>query len=259
MKHGIHVGTMLIQDRTHMPATLVLTTNRCLADWSQIIGSTSAQLGREIEAAGWTFFYMAGEIRTRAFGFNDQSRAARSLGHLIRAVKLENCNCLEITEVRQRSFFGLPYTSLVAHARHIQMSRSFCEVSSPPASDALRSRERSSDQSGGVEKAEDESMATVNHRPSVSVSPAEAVDRIHAADFANEAKFHAGDNIILAEGPHKDLLGIFLGPESEVEWAAIKEADGTVSSHPVGWMRNHRGLLSYHVLTGRENTQRAQS
>lgn len=259
MKHGIHVGTMLIQDRTHMPATLVLTTNRCLADWSQIIGSTSAQLGREIEAAGWTFFYMAGEIRTRAFGFNDQSRAARSLGHLIRAVKLENCNCLEITEVRQRSFFGLPYTSLVAHARHIQMSRSFYGVSNPPAKLPLRSRERSSDQSGGVERAEEESMATVNHRPSVSVSPAEPVDRIHAADFANEAKFHAGDNIILAEGPHKDLLGIFLGPESEVEWAAIKEADGTVSSHPVGWMRNHRGLLSYHVLTGRENTQRAQS
>jgi hypothetical protein len=41
------------------------------------------------------------------------------------AVKLQNCNCLEITQMRRRSFLGLPCTSLVAHARHIQKSRMF--------------------------------------------------------------------------------------------------------------------------------------
>jgi hypothetical protein len=83
MKDGIHVGTMLIQDGTQMPPTVVVTTNRCLADWSHIIGSSSAHLGREIEKAGWTFFYMTGEIRTSGFGFNEQSRAARALRQLI--------------------------------------------------------------------------------------------------------------------------------------------------------------------------------
>ena len=95
--------------------------------------TTSAQLDRELESAGWTFFYMAGEIRTRGFGFNDESRTDRAVAHVINAVKLEKCNCLEITQIRRRSLLGLPYMSVVAHARHIQKSRCFESVSNMPA------------------------------------------------------------------------------------------------------------------------------
>lgn len=116
-----------------MPATALVSTEDYSGGWSSIMGSTSAQLGKQIERAGWTFFYMAGEIRTSAFGFNDQSRAARAIAHLINAVKLENCNCFEITQVRQGSFLGLRCTSLVAHARHIQESCSFYDLSNLPA------------------------------------------------------------------------------------------------------------------------------
>ena len=133
MTDKIGVGTMLIEDSTHMPATLVVSTEHYSAGWSSVMGSTSAQLGKEIENAGWTFFYMAGEIRTSGFGFNDQSRTDRALAHVVHAVRRENCNCLEITQIRQRSFLGLPYTSLVGHARHIQRSQSFHGVTKTPA------------------------------------------------------------------------------------------------------------------------------
>ena len=133
MTDKIRVGTMLIADDTHMPTTLVVGTEPYSAGWSSIIGSTSAQLGKGIENAGWTFFYMAGEIRTSGFGFNDQSRTDRAVAHVIHAVTRENCNCLEITQIRQRSFLGLSYTSLVAHARHIQRSRCFQDPSNMPA------------------------------------------------------------------------------------------------------------------------------
>jgi len=73
---------------------------------------------------------MAGGIRASGFGFNRQSRTDRAVARVIAAVKRENCNCLEIGEVRQRSFLGLPYTSVAAHARHIQQSRSFPKSSS---------------------------------------------------------------------------------------------------------------------------------
>lgn len=136
----IRVGTMLVADGTRMPATLVVDTEPYSAGWSSIIGFTSTQLGKEIEDAGWTFFYMAGEIRTRGFGFSDQSRTARAVAQVINTVSRENCNCLEITQVRRRSFLGLPYTSLVAHARHIQTSRSFHEPSNLPGSISFRSR-----------------------------------------------------------------------------------------------------------------------
>lgn len=121
----IRIGAMLIEDGAPTPESLVLSTNPYSPGWSSITNSTSAQLGREIESAGWTFFYMAGEIRTRGFGFNDQSRTDRAVAHVMDAVKLQNCNCLEITQMRRRSFLGLRYTSLVAHARHIQRNRIF--------------------------------------------------------------------------------------------------------------------------------------
>jgi hypothetical protein len=141
MTNKIRAGTMLIADGTHTPELLVIDTESYSVGWSSIMGSTSAQLGKNIESAGWTFFYMAGEIRTSGFGLSDQSRTARAVAHVIRAVRRENCNCLEITQMRRRSFLGLSYTSVVAHARHIQKSRSFHDPSNMSARIPFRSRE----------------------------------------------------------------------------------------------------------------------
>lgn len=141
MTDQIRLGTMLIEDGTSTPESLALGTEHFSAGWSSIVNFTSSELEKEIEDAGWTFFYMAGEIRTSGFGFNDQSRTARAVAHLIDAVKRENCNCLEITQVRQQSFLGLRYTRLFAHARHIQESRSFQDPSNLPARIPLRVRE----------------------------------------------------------------------------------------------------------------------
>ena len=134
MTNRIHVGTILIEEGTHLPESLVVGTHPCSRGWSCIIGSTSAQLDKEIDSAGWTFFYMAGEIQTGGFGFNDQSGMDHAIAHLIKAVKLQHCNCLEITQMRRRSFLGLHYTSLGAHARHIQKSRAFHDPSEVSAS-----------------------------------------------------------------------------------------------------------------------------
>jgi len=132
MRQAIQLGTMLIADGTRTPKSVLLGTERYSPGWSSITESTSSQLDRELEKAGWTFFYMAGEIRASGCGFDVQSRKGRAVDRLIDAVKHESCNCLEITEVKQRSFLGLPYTTLVAHARHIQKSHSFYDLSDLP-------------------------------------------------------------------------------------------------------------------------------
>jgi hypothetical protein len=150
MTDRICVGTMLLEDGTHTPESFVAGTERYSAGWSSILKSTSAHLGKELESAGWTFFYMAGEIRTSGFGFNDQSRIDRAMTHVIDAVKRQNCNCLEITQIRRRSFLGLSYTSVVAHARHIQRSRYFQVPSDMLASTWSCSRESQYDQPARV-------------------------------------------------------------------------------------------------------------
>ena len=145
MTDKIRAGTMLLEEGTPLPESLVLGTEPYATGWS-CIQSSSAQLSQELESVGWTFFCRAGPIRTTGFGFNEQSRTGRAVAHGIKAVKREHGNCLEITHMRQRSFLGWRYTSLVAHARQIERSPSFSEESDLPA----RMREWTNDQARPV-------------------------------------------------------------------------------------------------------------
>jgi hypothetical protein len=77
-------------------------------------------------------------------------------------------------------------------------------------------------------------------------------DPIQIAEAINDPKFHTGDEVVLAEGPHRYVHGIFLRLKDDVEWAAIKEANGAVSSHPVEWMRSYRGPGSYISPDGKQ-------
>ncbi len=121
----IRAGVMLLENGAKMPPATAIRTGHSAAGWSDIIGPSSSELSREIKKAGWTFFFMAGEIQVNGFGLNDQARMDHAMGRLIDAVKLQNCNCLEITGLHRKSFLGLPYTSVSAHARHIQKDRNF--------------------------------------------------------------------------------------------------------------------------------------
>jgi len=56
------------------------------------------------------------------------------------------------------------------------------------------------------------------------------------AEAINNPKFHPGDHVVLAEGPHKYTRGTFLSLKEDVEWAAIRESNGAVNSHPVEWL-----------------------
>jgi hypothetical protein len=133
MPDTMRAGAMLIKDGTHTPESVVVTTDQYSAGWSSITKSSSTRLGLELETAGWTFFYMAGQIRTTGFGLNDQSRTSRAMDRVIAVVKLRKCNCLEIVQVQRGSFLGLSYTRIIAHARHIQESRFFHQLATLPA------------------------------------------------------------------------------------------------------------------------------
>lgn len=125
---------MFIEDGTLTPKALHYAGERYSAGWSAITKAAGTELGKDLDSAGWTFFYMAGEVRANGFGFNAKSRVDRALARVIDTVSREHCNCLEITQVSLRSFLGVPYTSLAARSRHIQMSRTFEQISVMPIS-----------------------------------------------------------------------------------------------------------------------------
>jgi hypothetical protein len=145
MTDKIRVGSMLLAEGTPLPESLVVGTEPYANGWS-CLPSSSTPLGQALESAGWTFFCRAGTIHTTGFGFDEQSRTDRAVARAIEAVKREQGNCLEITQMRQHSFLGWRYTSLVAHARQIQRSQSFQEESDLPAHMRSRPREPFNDQ-----------------------------------------------------------------------------------------------------------------
>ena len=114
-------GTILIEKGTFLPQSWRLETESYPSTWMSVKNHFDPhEVDKELATAGWTFFYMAGGIRTTAFGLDRQKMIHAALKRLIAKVRLQKCNCLEIDEVATHSFLGMPYVSVSAHSRHIQ-------------------------------------------------------------------------------------------------------------------------------------------
>ena len=72
-----------------------------------------------------TFFFMAGEIKARAYGFDREKSVRGAVSRLIAKVKTQNCNCIEITRITHNRFLSIPCVSVYAHARHVQKGFAF--------------------------------------------------------------------------------------------------------------------------------------
>jgi hypothetical protein len=124
MTHAIKTGTIFIEQGAHMPESLRLESAPYSRGWTSVSNDLD-ELDTEISRAGWTFFFMAGEIKITAFGLDKEAAVRRAVKRAITTVESQKCNCLEITEVSANSFLGMPYVNISAHARHIQESSAF--------------------------------------------------------------------------------------------------------------------------------------
>jgi hypothetical protein len=119
-------GTILMEKGTSRPQCFQLEDDPYPNAWMSVKHNlTSYELEQELVAAGWTFFFMAGEISATAFGFDRAKMIHAALKRLIANAKLQKCNSLEIDDVATRSFMGVPYVSVSGHARHIQKGAVF--------------------------------------------------------------------------------------------------------------------------------------
>lgn len=119
-------GTILIAKDAPHPQCFQLEDDSSANAWMRVKHNlNSHELEKALESAGWTFFYMAGAIRTIAFGFNRAKMIQAALKRLITNVKQQKCNCIEIDAVAAHSFLGMPYVSVSAHPRHIQKGMVF--------------------------------------------------------------------------------------------------------------------------------------
>jgi hypothetical protein len=119
MTDTITAGNILVAGGTYLPQALLLQSESDSNGWAAI-KDVRATFETTVQEAGWTFFFMAGEIKTTVFGFDHQEALRVALKRLIADVKSQHCNSIEITQVTSKSFLYVPYVSVFAHARHLQ-------------------------------------------------------------------------------------------------------------------------------------------
>jgi hypothetical protein len=125
MTDAVKTGTILIERGASMPESLRLEGKSYAGGWRSVGNLDLNELDTAINKAGWTFFFMAGEIKITAFGFDKEQAVRRAVKRVITNVESHNCNCVEITDVSAKSFLGMPYVNVTAHSRHIQKSSAF--------------------------------------------------------------------------------------------------------------------------------------
>ena len=122
MAEKINTDTILIKEGTLLPEGLQLESDPYLKGWRLVKNLGSSGMDRKLCAAGWTFFYMAGEVNAMAFGSDSEKTTRRAVKEVLANMKSDRFNGLEISRVAAKSFLGLPYVTVAGHARHIQES-----------------------------------------------------------------------------------------------------------------------------------------
>jgi len=124
MTQAITAGNILFRDGTHLPGSLLLQTQSDSNGWSAVTDNRST-FEKAVKDAGWTFFFMAGEIKVTIFGFDRQKALGAALKRLIAGVTSQHCNSIEITQIVDKSFLRVPYVSVSAHPRNLQQGMFF--------------------------------------------------------------------------------------------------------------------------------------
>ena len=122
MTEKINAGTILIKEGTLLPEGVQLESDPYLKGWRLVKSPGSPGIDRKLCEAGWTFFYMAGEVAAMAFGSESEKTTRRAVKKVVANIKSEKFNCVEISQVAAKGFLGLPCVTVAAHPRHIQES-----------------------------------------------------------------------------------------------------------------------------------------
>ena len=130
-------GTVFIKEGTPLPTLRSMESEQFLPGWRIVKNLDRQALTREIEGANWSFFYLAGEIRTIVFGRGGLGTLRRAVKRIVAKEEGQSFrfNSLEITKISSKWFLGIPLTSVTAHSRHIQLG-----IALIPAEDVLQRR-----------------------------------------------------------------------------------------------------------------------
>ena len=120
MPNQIQVGTMMVRQSANLQL-LGIESEPYSNSWRSLGVLESSGLDRKVHEAGWKLFFMAGELKAVVPAWGGQKTLSRGVKRLLARSRSEHFNCLEVTTILKKRFFGIPYVSIAGHSRHIQL------------------------------------------------------------------------------------------------------------------------------------------
>lgn len=117
----VQKGSVMILRGTQTPSTMPIAVSSYWKDWKLMGDSDTHRLDEKLRGAGWSYFYLAGTVRGWSVG-NGQPSVRRAMQSVLEKVKPSEFNCVEIGDIKDRRFLGIPFTTVQAFTRHIQRS-----------------------------------------------------------------------------------------------------------------------------------------
>ena len=99
MTDAIKTGSILIEKGALMPESIRLESKPYSTGWTAVSNLDLNGLDTAVNQAGWTFFFMAGEIKVTVFDFDRQKAVRAACKRLIASVESQGCNCIQITRI----------------------------------------------------------------------------------------------------------------------------------------------------------------
>jgi len=112
-------GVTFLAGATASPFPLHLEKDESLDGWN-VLQYSRLDFDQQLRRAGWSFFFLAGEITVSACGVNEKDTLARSMKRLAAATQGLKCNSFEIDQITHHSCIGISRVRISAHARHLQ-------------------------------------------------------------------------------------------------------------------------------------------
>lgn len=116
---AIRSGIVFARQDMVLPAGVHIGNEAYARGWSMLSQGDSFALDKTIRASGWSFFFMAAEITSAAFGQPTPANFRQAIVRALRKVPQE-FNSAEVTEIAAKRFLGIPYLAVRTHPRHIQ-------------------------------------------------------------------------------------------------------------------------------------------
>jgi hypothetical protein len=110
---------MMIREGVLLPECAHIETLSYSAEWRSVVKDDSFAIDRKLRAAGWQFFFVAGELKVIEPGWG-ASTIRRGINRILARGGKRNLNSMEITQVAAARFLGIPYVSVRAFSYHIQ-------------------------------------------------------------------------------------------------------------------------------------------